>query len=492
MSLDSWLNYILKFECVAALAGAIIYEYMNISYMISERQAVENPFTQLKGIMGENHGDEKLGYEFDRVSAEEILGMAPVLDRVNHHVHLLNNYPKYTSRIDLPKGFVITGAAGVGKTLLSRYLFTQMQGEVLELKRDRCIGEPSMIKNVYKVARTKRDKSKKPVVIFRDEIGLDIMGMRDEGLNLLSELSGVNSKKNDGIFFVATTNQPLTGSRFLLEEYSLRSKESPIYRPGRLEVIEILPPNLEAKAKIFELYLNKTGAKYEGNPAEVASMIPYFQTGAFIEKVVNETFSHTSEITDTELLKTITAILMGNKQEAMLSTEQKVKVARHELGHYFIARSLGYKVAFVSVECHSDSLGYAHLCPHESDILTKQGDLVNRIKIFIGGYTAEMMESESNLTTGCIGDLESLNRMYRYKYLLDNRGVDPVYYLHGYSAEKGPKELKIPDEELKKLEGEVKTELEKYKDKFQPLAELIASKGIVHTTELEKQLGTVK
>lgn len=496
MNLDELLNWIIKVEGVGALTGAILLEVLSAREKLKQHREEVHPFFEVKGG---GRLEDIANYSFDPVSEDEILGMGPILDRVNYHIHTLNHYFELKGKVEMPKGVVIVGPPGVGKTLLARYIFTKVEGEVLRIQAESefISRGAERIKNLYESARKKRDNSSNPVILFKDEIGLKLPSFVGvEGQILLEELSGINSERNDGIFFVATTNQQPIKSEYYLDEYSLLSKDSPLYRPGRLEVIEISPPNLNAKAKIFELYLKKylkkTGGKYVGNSVDIASMVPFFQTGAFIQKVVNETFSRTAEITDEELLRTITFVLLGNKQEAILSKEQRVRVAKHELGHYFVAKELGYNVAFVSVDCHSTTLGYAHLCPHESDIVTENQDLINRMKIFMGGYVTEMIGSKRRLSTGCLVDLEKINMLYRFLYALENRGIDPVYLFHGYGREAKIPNLEIPKQQLEQYEEEVKGILTKVLDKIPPLAEYVASKGMVHSSELDRKVSELK
>jgi len=439
-------------------------------------------------------------YKFDPTYRHNIIGLEPILQRADEHIALLNNYTSQDDNIDLPRGVMFVGPPGVGKTMISRYIFSKVQGKVLELTKSEMSGFQN-IRRAFEVAREKRDKSNRPVVLFRDEARSDY---GRDALDLLEELSGINSSSNKGIYFVCTTNQQLFKDPNNKGQNSnptnLADRNAAIYRPGRLEIIDISPPNLEAKSRIFELFLNREGIRYEGNPEDIASMVPYFQTGAFIENTVNETIRSKKAqrlirgepddiqvISDHDLLLTLNSLLTGNRQDTMLNEKQRIRVAKHELGHLLVGKELGYRMAFVSVETHSGMGGYTHLSPHESDILATEQDLENRMKIFMGGYVAEQMFYNDGISLGSLDDLKQINLINRYLTAVRKREIDPnfLFNLNEYG---GVARNDTPKDMLNKLESDSRGIIDKHRDKMDMLAKLVVDNGIVHISEIEKHL----
>ena len=386
--------------------------------------------------------------------------------------------------MNLPKGIVLVGDPGIGKTYLSQFIFSKIRGEVLYLKKDSDTRFPNM-KKTYADAREIRDKIQKPVVLFMDELGY-ICSVTDEVelKEFQEELSGIQSKRNNGIYFVGTSNE--------LSKNVEITRKHPLFRPGRLEIIELSPPNLQAKAKIFDLYLRKTEMKYEGDCDTIARMVPNNQTGAFIRHVVEITHAtlllkNRSSISDIDLLKTLVQTLSGNRIDDILNHEQRQRVAYHELGHYLVARELGFNVGFVSIDNFADSLGRAYLEVHDSDVLHTKEDVEKRIKIYMGGYLLENQKYDKNCSIGFLEDSKKIHNAYLFLYALNNIGVNPV---HLFPNNKGEYlvQVKIPDDELKQFEDDVKKIFKKYEGQINSLVNLLMEKGIVYSKELEELL----
>ncbi len=463
---------------VGVLAGTALYKYLK------HRREEDAAFVEVSFNPQASTSREKVSaYNFDPVAPDGVIGLESIVSRLDMDSRLLLQYRECLGKVEVPRGVVLVGPPGSGKTLLARYFFTKTPGTVFRLNRGEFEGF-GKISAAYEEARKRRDKTGKPVILFQDEIGIDYTERNT--MTLLEELSGVQSERNAGIYLLGTTNKDVTRSKVTL--HSMESQQSPAYRPGRLDVLFVSPPSLESKARIFSYYLSHDGVRYDEDPMEIATCVPMHETGAFVKAVVDEAkqmrFAAGAmdvPITNMDLLRALNARLMGNKLDVALTPEQKKRVAVHEIGHYLVARYLGYRAAFISAEEHMNSLGYAHLVAHESDILTLETDLERRMKIFIAGHCAEHL-LYGNRSVGLLEDQRNVLTVYRYLHAIRNRQVDANFLFH-YNGSALPR-LDMPRQLVSDLERDVVIILRQYENGIKPASEYVVEHGTVHVSEL--------
>lgn len=401
-------------------------------------------------------------------------------------------YSKFNAR--MPKGVLLYGSPGTGKTLMAKALageagvpFYAVSGsDFVQVYAGLGAGR---IRNLFKKAK-KSGKS----VIFIDEI--DAIGKKrmngnmrgsDEGdrtLNsLLTEMSGF--AEDSGIVVVAATNR-------------IDTLDSALLRPGRFDrQIEIMLPDRNARKDIIQLYLSKKNAKDNINLDNIADLTVYF-SGAMIENLINEAAllairEESEEINEEHINKAYLEVLAGTEKKNLAeNSKQKEVTSYHEAGHAFVSKYLmpDNKVIRVSVIPTSKGAGgYTLSTPNQAEVVTKKR-IKNQLAVLMAGRVAEeIFFGRDNITIGAQNDIEKATALavdYVAKYGMDDNSA---FVNLGVLAEKLNIPLASVEKSVKNLAFEIYDEvvhiIENNKDKVQKIANLLIEKEVIHEEDLE-------
>ncbi len=353
----------------------------------------------------------------DKVTFEDVAGIDEAKEELGEIVDFLSDPKKFT-RLGgrIPKGVLLVGAPGTGKTLLARAIageagvpfFTISGSDFVEM----FVGVgASRVRDLFN-----QGKKNAPCIIFIDEIdavgrhrGAGLGGGHDEReqtLNqLLVEMDGFES--NEGVILISATNRPDVLDPALL-------------RPGRFDRQVVVPvPDLKGREGILKVHLRKKMVAENLDTSVLARGTPGF-TGADIENMVNEAALMAArrgkekiEMDDFEDAKD--KVLMGAERKSMIISEEEKKItAYHESGHTLVARLLPdtdpiHKVTIIP---RGRALGLTQQLPVDEKHTYPKEHLLNNIAILMGGRAAEKIVLGTE-TTGAGNDIERASELAR-------------------------------------------------------------------------------
>jgi len=347
---------------------------------------------------------------------EDVAGIDEAKEELEEIIEFLKDPKKFTllgGRI--PKGVILMGAPGTGKTLLARAIageagvpfFSISGSDFVEM----FVGVgASRVRDLFM-----QGKKNAPCIIFIDEIdavgrhrGAGLGGGHDEReqtLNqLLVEMDGFES--NEGVILIAATNRPDVLDPALL-------------RPGRFDRRVVVPlPDIKGRKGILKVHSKNKPLADDVNLETVAKGTPGF-CGADLSNLVNEAALMAArkekkkiEKSDFEVAKD--KVLMGVERKSMIiSPEDKENTAYHEIGHVLVAKLIPgtdpiHKVTIIP---RGWSLGQTHYLPDEKHTKAK-GFLMSEVAVLLGGRAAEEIVKE-DVSTGAGNDLERATDLAR-------------------------------------------------------------------------------
>jgi len=352
-----------------------------------------------------------------RVTFEDVAGVDEAKEELSEVVQFLSD-PKRFTRLGgrIPKGVLLVGSPGTGKTLLARAVAGEAGVPFFSIS-----GSDFVEMFVGVGAARVRDlfvqgKKNAPCLIFIDEIdavgrqrGAGLGGGHDEReqtLNqLLVEMDGFES--NEGVILIAATNRPDVLDPALL-------------RPGRFDRQVVVPtPDLRGRQRILEVHTRKTPLSEGVNLETLARGTPGF-SGADLENLVNEAALQAAKVgkdkVDMEDFETAKdKVLMGKERRSLiLSDEEKKTTAYHEAGHALAARALPGTdpIHKVSIIPRGRALGITQQLPVDERHNYSKDFLVNNLVVLMGGRVAEELVL-NQLTTGASNDIERATGMAR-------------------------------------------------------------------------------
>ena len=318
----------------------------------------------------------------------------------------------------IPKGVLIVGAPGTGKTLLAKAVageagvpfFTISGSAFVEM----FVGVgAARVRDLFEQAQQKA-----PCIVFIDE--LDALGKvrgasvlsgndeREQTLNqLLVEMDGF--RPNSGVIIMAATNRPEILDPALL-------------RPGRFDRhIAIDRPDLIGRQQILAVHVKNVKLAADVDLAELASRTPGF-VGADLANVVNEAALHAAEqdkpaIEMADFDEAIDRAMAGMERKSRVMNEQeKITIAYHEAGHALVAQSRAHcdPVKKVSIIPRGvAALGYTQQVPAEDRYVLRESELLDRLDALLGGRVAEEIVF-GDVSTGAANDLDRASALARH------------------------------------------------------------------------------
>jgi cell division protease FtsH len=454
---------------------------------------------------GRIYAQEDLKFSFD-----DVAGIDEAKEELQEVVEFLRTPHKFTNLGGrIPKGVLLVGAPGTGKTLLAKAVageagvpfFSISGSEFVEM----FVGVgASRVRDMFSQA-----VQKAPCIIFIDE--LDAVGKtrgsnpvgghdeREQTLNqLLVEMDGFDA--NAGVIIMSATNRPETLDPALL-------------RPGRFDrQIVVDRPDLNGREAI--LVIHSKGVKLDENVdlKSIAAMTPGF-VGADLANIINEAAllaarRSKDNVGMSEIEEAIERVMAGlEKKKRLISKQEKEIVAHHECGHALVASSLKTtdKVKKISIIPRGvAALGYTLQLPTEDRYMMTRGELTDRISVLLGGRIAEEIIFDE-VSTGAQNDLEKASdiarRMVKYYGMSEKLGIvtfepesKPAFLGFGMGSYKEYSEetAREIDIEVKKIIDDVyvKTReiLEKQKPKLIKLSKMLMEKEVLEGEELKKIL----
>ncbi len=454
---------------------------------------------------GRIYAQEDLKFSFD-----DVAGIDEAKEELQEVVEFLKTPHKFTNLGGrIPKGVLLVGVPGTGKTLLAKAVageagvpfFSISGSEFVEM----FVGVgASRVRDMFGQAAQKA-----PCIIFIDE--LDAIGKtrgsnpvgghdeREQTLNqLLVEMDGFDT--NTGVIIMSATNRPETLDPALL-------------RPGRFDrQVVVDRPDLNGREAI--LVIHSKGVRLDENVElkSIAAMTPGF-VGADLANIINEAAllaarRNKDNVCMSEIEEAIERVMAGlEKKKRLISKKEKEIVAYHECGHALVASTLKTtdKVKKISIIPRGvAALGYTLQLPTEDRYMMTREELTDRISVLLGGRIAEEIIFDE-MSTGAQNDLEKASdiarRMVKYYGMSDKLGIvtfEPenksAFMGWGMGSNKDYSEetARDIDIEVKKIIDDVyaKTRemLEKQKPMLIKLSKILMEKEVIEEKELKKIL----
>ena len=382
-----------------------------------------------KKLMEQAGGKDSLAFGFGKSNAKvyvpstqgihfsDVAGEDEAKESLAEIVDYLHNPKKYSDvGASMPKGVLLVGPPGTGKTMLAKAVageanvpFFSMSGsEFVEM----FVGMgASKVRDLFSQA-----KEKAPCIVFIDEI--DAIGKKRDGqlssndereqtLNqLLTEMDGF--QENIGVIILAATNRPET-------------LDPALTCPGRFDRrVPVELPDLAGREAILKVHAKKIKTADDVNFHTIARMASG-ASGAELANIINEAAlravrNNRTVVTEADLEESIETVIAGyQKKNAVLSDDEKKVVAYHEIGHALVAAMQSHSAPVQKITIiprTSGALGYTmQVDQGDKYLLTKQ-ELENKIATFTGGRAAEELVF-GEVTTGASNDIEQATKLAR-------------------------------------------------------------------------------
>ena len=439
------------------------------------------------------------------VTFKDVAGLSEAKTEIEEIVEFLKNPQRYTELGGkIPKGALLVGPPGTGKTLLAKAVageanvpFFSMSGsDFVEM----FVGVgASRVRDLFRQA-----KEKSPCIIFIDEIDAvgrargknPNMGANDERENtlnqLLTEMDGFGS--NSGVIILAATNRADILDKALL-------------RAGRFDrQIYVELPDLNDRVAIFNVHLRNIKIDESVDVELLARQTPGF-SGADIANVCNEAAliaarQNKSTVEKQDFIDAVDRIIGGLEKRSKITTdEEKRSIAIHEAGHAALSWHLQYANPLIKVTIvpRGKALGAAWYLPEERQITTSQA-LLDEMCATLGGRAAEELFL-GRISTGAANDLERVTKqayaMVVY-FGMSDKLPNLCYYdstgqNYGFTKPYSEERAKIIDQEVSRIIEEqyqrAKNILSKHADGHAQLTEVLLSREVIFTEDVEKIFG---
>lgn len=358
-----------------------------------------------------------VGKDKKQVSFKDVAGVKEAKEELREIVEFLRTPKKFIEMgARIPRGVLLMGAPGTGKTLLARAVageagvpfFSISGSEFVEM----FVGVgASRVRDLFNTA-----KKNAPSILFIDEIdavgrqrGAGLGGGHDEReqtLNqILVEMDGFETDTN--VIVMAATNRPDVLDPALL-------------RPGRFDRRIILDePDIKDREEILKIHIKSMPLEKDVNLRRVAERTPGF-SGADLSNLANEAAilaarRNKKKISQAEFLESIEKVMLGPERRSHILSEREKKIAAyHEAGHALVSASLAHTepVHKISIISRGRAAGYTLHLPVEDKHLRSRSEFIDELAVFMGGFAAEKIVF-NELTTGATNDLTKASELAR-------------------------------------------------------------------------------
>lgn len=404
---DYWLGMILPILLPFLLIGVFIYFMM---------RSVQGANTRAM-MFGQSQAREADQNSKDKVTFKDVAGVKEAKEELKEVVEFLKQPKKFIELgARIPKGVLLLGSPGTGKTLLARAtageagvpFFSISGSEFVEM----FVGVgASRVRDLFKKA-----KKSAPCIIFIDEIdavgrkrGAGLGGSHDEReqtLNqILVEMDGFEPNAN--VIVMAATNRPDV-------------LDSALLRPGRFDRRIVLDePDIADREAILKVHSRKKPLAKEVSLRRVAERTPGF-SGADLANLLNEAAILAARrnkkiIEMSELLESIERVMLGPERKSRILSEKEKKItAYHEAGHALVAHIMPHTdpVQKISIIARGQAGGYTIKLPTEDKHMHTKTEFLEEIAVLLAGYVAEQ-EIFGEITTGATSDLRRATTLAR-------------------------------------------------------------------------------
>ena len=447
------------------------------------------------------------GNDKNKITFDDVAGIDEEKEELQEIVEFLKNPKKFTDMgARIPKGVLLVGQPGTGKTLLAKAVageagvpfFIISGSDFVEM----FVGVgASRVRDLFEEA-----KRNAPCIIFIDEIdavgrqrGAGLGGGHDEReqtLNqMLVEMDGFSA--NEGVIVLAATNRPDVLDKALL-------------RPGRFDRQIVVPaPDVKAREQILEVHSKKKKLAEDVDLKVIAKNTSGF-TGADLENLLNEAALLTArrdeqEIGEKEIEDAMIKVTMGpEKKTRVRSNKEKRLVAYHEAGHAVVSKFLPTQdpVHEISIIPRGMAGGYTMYRPAEDKSFISKTEMEENIVSLLGGRVSEQLVL-GDISTGASNDIERATQIAKSmctKYGMSDRigtitlgsSQDEVFLGRDFAQEKSYSEetAGIIDEEIKNIIDhayeEAKSILSKNRDKLDKVAAVLIEKEKITGDEFDQ------
>ena len=441
-----------------------------------------------------------------KITFKDVAGLEGAKEEVQEIVDFLKNPKKYTALGGkIPKGALLIGAPGTGKTLLAKAVAGEAKVPFFSLSGsdfvEMFVGVgSSRVRDLFKQA-----KEKSPSIIFIDEIDAigrargksNFTGSNDERENtlnqLLTEMDGFGTNTN--VIVIAATNRADVLDKALM-------------RAGRFDrQIYVDLPDVRERKKIFEVHLRPLKKSSSVDVDFLSKQTPGF-SGADIANVCNEAAliaarKNKKSVGKQDFLDAVDRIVGGlEKKNKIITEDEKKAVAFHEAGHATVSWMLEHAAPLVKVTIvpRGRSLGAAWYLPEER-LIVRPEQMLDEMCAALGGRAAEKVIF-NKISTGALSDLEKVTKQARAMvtvYGLNDKVGNLTYYdssngnEYGFTKPYSEQTAETIDKEIsaiiEKQYQRAISILKKNKKKLIELAEVLLTKEVIFKDNLEEIFG---